>query len=216
MSLLIFKIFKSQNKKTYNTFQKVSNSLDLCIENVFSLNKEIENNNPNRIVEEIIQTHRINKSNIHTLAYDLGGSYIIPYDREDIYEIVNSVNEISKLLVAFAKKRNQCVKYNIDGFDIGLLIEIVLRSVKEVSYSFKMLQKFKSNNKIFSPIIDKIQTSNIEFDSVFENLTNQNITLEEDMRSLILKQDVLEILNKLNIKTSNHVHILESIMVKYS
>jgi uncharacterized protein Yka (UPF0111/DUF47 family) len=180
------------------------------------VNNELDRNQSNRILSEIIQIHRIHKSNIHTVAYQLGSSYIIPYDREDVFEIINSMNEISKLLVVFAKKMNYCVRYNIIDFNITPLVEIVLNSLIEVSNSLLLLQKFKSNNKIFLPVIDKIQTANIEFASLFEYVTNQNLTQEEDMKSLIMKQDVLEMLEKLTIKSSNHVHILESIMVKYS
>ena len=216
MSLLIFKIFKSQNKTTYNTFKEVSVSLDVLLHKTLLVSAEINTNQSNVLGKEIVDIYRNNKTKIHHIAYHLGDSYILPYDREDILEIINSINEISKLLVTFTKKRNYYIRNFESDFYLSPLVEVIIDAVKVVSDSLLKLQKFKHNNKVFLISIEKLKQTNSDFEAIFENLTQELFEKENIPRDLVMKQDLLDTLEKINLKASNHIHSLESIMVKYS
>jgi uncharacterized protein Yka (UPF0111/DUF47 family) len=216
MSILIFKIFKSQNKTTYNTFQEVSKSLDNLLHKSLVVSTELDKNHLNAVSREIVATYRKNKIKIHHIVFHLGNSYILPYDREDIFEMITGINDISKLLVSYAKKSNYYRRNFEKDFHISNLVEVLISALNEVSGSLLKLQKFKQNSKIFIATIEKIKDANRDFAFIFENVSHELFEEEFNSRALIMKQDLLDILEQLNLKTSNHVHTLEAIMVKYS
>ena len=216
MSLLILKIFKSQNKKIYNSFQEISESMNLLLNDTLLWSNETIGDERNRICSDLVRLNNENKSKLHQVALHLGESYITPFDREDVFEIIKSVNEISKTLVAFVKRSNQYVRSTDFVIDFQIVIELIIKSLMEISNTLLNLQKFKQNSKIFVDSIEKLNSINAEFKSQLENVITEMFLSCKDEKMLVIKQDLLMILEKLNIRCVKHINALESIVVKYS
>ena len=68
-----------------------------------------------------------------------------------------------------------------------------------VSDSLLKLQKFKHNNKVFLISIEKLKQTNSDFEAIFENLTQELFEKENIPRDLVMKQDLLDTLEKINL-----------------
>jgi uncharacterized protein len=153
-----------------------------------------------------METHKILKS--------LHGSFITPFDREDIYEItrdmdeiVDSMEEIGNRLLLFDVKvmRPEAIQ----------LSEIMLQSIHELHMVFKHLHEINKNSIVREQIIEVNRLEN-EGDLIFRKAMATLFRTEKDPVEIIKWKQIFEMLEDGIDSCENVANIIEGVIMKYA
>ncbi len=217
MALLVFKIFKSQNKSLYGSFNDVSSCLKEILDKTQLISSENDYGVRLKICNDLVKINKENKHKLHQVALHLGSSYITPFDREDIFKLIESVNDISSTLLIYSKRVNlfyeraQLVDKNIIA-----ITDLTVSCLSQICNALKNLQKFKKDQKVLIITINNINELSKEFKNVYYYLTNELFEDEADIKRLIIVQEIYAVLEKIDVKCNNFSFLLESLVIKYS
>jgi uncharacterized protein Yka (UPF0111/DUF47 family) len=217
MTLLIFKIFKSQNKSLYSSFNDVSTCLKDILDKTRLISSESDFGVRLKLCNDLVKINKDNKLKLHKIALHLGSSYITPFDREDIFRLIENVNDISSTLLVYAKRVNlfyeraQLVDKNIKAIS-----DLSIDCLFEICNALESLQKFNRDTKTLINTINTLDEASKEFKNVYLYLTNELFEDEVDIKRLIIVQEIYATLEKVDIKCNNFSFLLESLIIKYS
>lgn len=145
----------------------------------------------------------------HQVISDLNDTFITPIDREDIFALVNSLDDIVDTIDTIAQRLNMYklktkLQFGPQLTDILLIQTSVLNDV------IKDLQNPKQT-------IDKIvnvKHLETEGDIVFKDALLNLFEVEKDVFELIKKKEILEIIEKAVDKCQNAATVIEGILIK--
>ena len=150
----------------------------------------------------------------HKLLVELNGTFITPFDREDIHQLISTMDDVVDYIhtastrVHFYKLPTfpaEFVKIADYIHDANLEIQMVLRSVKNASDFLK-----------FTDSCSKISDFESEVDYLYQEYLSNLFELETNAINLIKKRDILASLEKAIDKCDDVANVFSSIIVKIS
>jgi len=123
-------------------------------------------------------------SECHRLCEALNVAFITPIDREDIYNLIKSIDDITDLLEDVA---NGFDMFNItvvraEAIKMGELLERSTRMLSELMKSFK---SYKRNYKEIHELVKSVNTLENEGDRLYREVVKNLFINEEDVREVI-------------------------------
>ncbi len=200
-----------------NIFPKKNKFFDILIElsiNVLEavrLLKEMFDKNEN-IAEYSSRIHIIENQCdelTHQVISELNDTFITPIDREDIYALANSLDDIVDATDTIASRTNMYKLKTPVAFG-AQLSDILLIQVTVLASLVRNIQDPKQTT-------DKIvQVKNLETegDMVFREAITNLFETEKDIVELIKKKEILENIERSVDKCQNSATVIEGILIK--
>lgn len=145
----------------------------------------------------------------HKIINELNESFITPIDREDIYELANSLDNIIDAIDAIA------IRYSIykiaNPIPFGpQLSEILLLQVQTLNEIIKELNNY---DKAFDKLV-LVRNLETEGDTVFRDSMSDLFENEKDVIELIKKKEILENIERAVDKCQTATIVIEGILIK--
>jgi predicted phosphate transport protein (TIGR00153 family) len=150
----------------------------------------------------------------HDILTALNGSFVTPFDREDIFEITKGLDEIVDLMEEVGSR------FLI--FDVGemrpqakVIASLIVQCIKELNILFRHLHEIKKNNIAREQVIEINRLEN-EGDVVFRSATHELFSKEKDPIELVKWKHLYEQLEACLDACENVANNIEGVVVKYA
>lgn len=144
----------------------------------------------------------------------LSRNFITPFDREDIYALITSIDYVADNLHG-ASSRMKLYPIEKITKSIRKLTEINLEAVKNIDVAVKELRDLK-NMKNITDACSRINKLESKSDSVYDKAVADLFENETDVKNIIKYKEVLAVLETATDKCKRVASVLESISVKHS
>ncbi len=210
-----FQFLVPKDKKFFPLFEEASTNL---IELASNLHEAV--NLPLKEREELFQKidelYQKGEDITRLTNLELSRNFITPFDREDIYSLIMSIDNVAGNLHGASSRMRL---YHVDKItkSIRKLTEINLEACQNIDFAVKQLRSF-NDIKIISDSCARIyklesKSDNVYDKAVAELFENEN---ENDAKNIIKYKEVLSVLESATDKCKNAANVLESIAVKHT
>ena len=145
---------------------------------------------------------------------ELSRNFITPFDREDIYSLITSIDNVADNLHG-ASSRMRLYQVAKITKSIRKLTEINLEACQHIDLAVKELRDLKKMKKI-TDACSKINKLESKSDSVYDKAVADLFENETDAKNIIKYKEVLSVLESAADKCKGVASVLESISVKHS
>ena len=214
MSFILFKLFKSNNKVFYDLFEQSSIQLKVISNLLNLLVNENDFNQRLKIGQDLLLAGKQSELIAHHIFVQLSKNYVTPFDREDIYGLAKSIENIGDYMVITGKKINL---YKLASKDVSLeiMVQSVVLAVEAVSNGVLELRNFKKGKLIIESIIKINEISEVSINNFYQCLDSL-FEEEENIKEIIKRREIYQILETITEKCKQSGVFLESIVIKYS
>lgn len=145
----------------------------------------------------------------HQVISDLNDTFITPIDREDIFALVNSMDDIVDTIDTIASRMSM---YKLKSkLQFGPQLTDILLIQTDVLFD---VVKNLQNPKQTTEKIVQVKTLETEGDIVFKDALLDLFENEKDVVELIKKKEILEIIERAVDKCQNAATVIEGILIK--
>ncbi|HSO89224.1 MAG TPA: DUF47 family protein [Draconibacterium sp.] len=210
----LLKYFIPKEKKFYALFNQAA---IYCIEASVELNNLFNSTTPEELKAIRLKIKAIEKKGdeIATQVFnDLNVSFITPFDREDIHELANTLDDVIDLMYSVSGKVEF---YRLTVFNSYMkdMVAEIQKGCVQIQTAVNGLENFKSTDKTLRACKDlqKLETRVDEYfhmgiSSLFEN--------EKNAIELIKQKDILLNIEKIANKIEDVSDVVKTILVKYA
>lgn len=151
---------------------------------------------------------------VHKILKALNGSFITPFDREDIYAITKELDEIVDSIEEVA---NRFVVFNVNYMrpEALLMADLIMQSIRELDLLFKHLSELKKNSIIMDQIIEVNRLEN-EGDLVYRKALTILFREEQNPIELVKWKHLFEQLEESLDSCENVANMVEGVVMKYA
>jgi hypothetical protein len=175
---------------------------------------EPDYNQRSSLIAKLEQLEHRNDEYTHQIFQELGKNFITPFDREDIHYLAIALDDICDYIYASGKKIN-FYKVNPDDSGMRKMAEIIRLGCAEVKTAVFELRNMK-NVKIMSEAIIKVNSLENQADDVFDMCIERLFDMETDVKELIKKREIYQVLEIVTDKFEDATNVIDSIVVKYA
>jgi len=147
----------------------------------------------------------------HEIIRTLNKTFVTPFDREDIYALTTSVDDIVDLIEAAA---DACVLYQVKAPTKYLQdgCEILVQAVKELQKAFNKLNTFSGLEEHW------IEANRLENqgDQIYRAAVGELFSNGHDASDILRWKGVYDLLEDANDKCEDVANIIESITIKHA
>lgn len=145
----------------------------------------------------------------HDLLIKLNRTFIVPIDREDIYALSSSLDDVIDLIESIARRK---VLFKIKQIGQGSreIAQLLFRSTREIVSAVSNLQDGK---KAINHCIE-INRLEDEADHIYHEALGRLFETEKDPINLIKKKELIETLETALDKCEDVANVIEGIIVK--
>ena len=211
----ILKFFLPKDRVFFSLFEQASSNLESLAGKLVQLVNEPDYNVRSMIVKEMKDLENQNGKLTHTIFVELGRNFITPFDREDIHSLATALDCIADYIYIAGKKINfHKVDPTIDQgiIKMAYAIKDCLIAVKSAVVE---LRNLKNIQNVVESII-KINGIENQVDDIFDMSIENLFTNELDIKTLIKKREIYQIMEVVTDKCEDAGIVMESIIVKYA
>ena len=145
---------------------------------------------------------------------ELSKNFITPFDREDIYSLITSIDDVADNLHGASSRMRL---YQVDKItkSIRKLTEINLEACQNIDVAVRELRNLKKLKNITDACL-KINKLENKSDNVYDKAVAELFENETDAKNIIKYKEVLSVLESAADKCKGVASVLESIAVKHS
>lgn len=150
----------------------------------------------------------------HKILKALNGSFITPFDREDIYsvtkqmdDIVDSIEEVANRFLVF--------DVHIVKHEAVYMADLIMQSIRELETLFKHLSEMKKNGIVREQVIEVNRIEN-EGDIIYRKALSKLFREEKDPIELIKWKHLFEELEESLDSCENVANTMEGVVMKYA
>src|SRR5665213_2924886 len=140
-------IFLPQDKKFFPLFEKASANLQVISKVLVDMVSTPDREKRRELIKEIERLEHMGDTITHEIFNELNANFITPFDREDIHELVSSIDDIADYIHGSAKRIEH---YKIEALptEVVKLAELILSGSQELHKAIVELRHLKHANKI--------------------------------------------------------------------
>ena len=208
----IFGFLVPKDRKFFPLFNDAADNLVLASELLIKLVRERDLTQRLEYMKQIKDVEHIGDDITRKLLYELNGTFITPFDREDIHELINNMDDVVDYIHAASKRIHF---YKVSNFpeefiQIADRIHSANKEIQNVLRSVRSVNDFK--NHIQS--CEKISEYESEVDDIYQEYLSRLFDEEINAIDLIKKRDILTTLEKAIDKCDDVSNIFSSLIVK--
>ena len=208
-----FQFLVPKDKKFFPLFEEASSNLielaSILHEAVNLPLKERE-----KLFEKIDELEQKVEDITRLTNLELSRNFITPFDREDIYSLITSIDNVAGNLHGASSRMRL---YHVDKItkSIRKLTEINLEACQNIDMAVKQLRSF-DNIKVITDACARIDKLESKSDNVYDKAVAELFENENDAKNIIKYKEVLSVLESATDKCKNAANVLESIAVKHT
>ncbi|MFZ4630266.1 MAG: DUF47 domain-containing protein [Bacteroidia bacterium] len=207
-------VFLPKDKVFYTLFEKVAITVVEMGDLLSQVVNEPDYNQRSSLIAKLEQLEHRNDEYTHQIFQELGKNFITPFDREDIHYLAIALDDICDYIYASGKKIN-FYKVNPDDSGMRKMAEIIRLGCAEVKTAVFELRNMK-NLKIMSEAIIKVNSLENQADDVFDMCIERLFDMETDVKELIKKREIYQVLEIVTDKFEDATNVIDTIVVKYA
>ena len=204
--------FIPQDKKFFPLFEKASGNLFQISKVLVEMVNTSSQDKRRELIKEIEHLEHVGDNIAHEIFNELSTNFITPFDREDIHELISSLDDIVDYIHGSAKRIELYKMTDIDP-SISKLAELVLQGAQEINIAVIALRKKKNLNLIKEACV-KINSIENHADDIFDMTIAKLFEEEKDAVKIIKTKEILSALETATDKCEDAANVLESILVK--
>jgi uncharacterized protein len=209
----IFQFLVPKDKKFFPLFEQASSNL---IELASNLHEAVNLHLKEReaIFLKIDELEQKGEDITRETNIELSKNFITPFDREDIYSLITSIDYVADHIHGAASRMRL---YQVDKItkSIRKMTEINLEACQHIDTAVKELKNLK-NMKTITNACSKINKLENKSDMVYNKAVFEIFENETDAKNIIKYKEVLSVLESATDKCKSVASVLESITVKHS
>ena len=210
----IIQLFVPSDKKFFPMFQKASSNLVDISKALVQLVDSSDLNKRRDMIKEIERLEHVGDNITHEIMNELSTNFITPFDREDIHELVTSMDDIADF-VHGSSKRMDLYKVVTVIPAISKLAELIEKSCTELNAAMSEISNKKNVHKIKEACV-RINSIENHADDVFNSAVAQLFENEKDAVFIIKHKEILSALETATDKCEDVANVLESIILKHA
>ena len=207
-------IFLPKDKVFFTLFEKVATTVGDMGDLITQIVHENDYSQRAALITKLEQLEHRNDEFTHQIFQELGKNFITPFDREDIHYLAIALDDICDYIYASGKKIN-FYKVNPDDNGIRKMAEIIRQGSHEVKAAVYELRNMKNIKRISDSII-KINSFENQADDVFDMCIERLFDMENDVKELIKKREIYQVMEIVTDKFEDAANVMDSILVKYA
>lgn len=201
-----------QDKKFFPLFEKASANLQTISKVLVEMVSLSDRDKRRELIKEIERLEHVGDNITHEIFSELSANFITPFDREDIHELVSSLDDIVDYIHGSAK-RIEHYKLEVLPTEVVKLAELILSGAEELHKAIIELRHLKHANKIKEACV-KINSIENHADDIFDMAIARLFEEEKDAVKIIKMKEVLSALETATDKCEDASNVLEQIIVK--
>ncbi len=210
----IIQLFTPKDKVFYSLFEEIAiNVADMGkLIKSFAYASDFEKRN--QILVELANLEHKNDELTHRVFIELGKNFITPFDREDIHYLAISLDDICDYIYAASKKISY-YKVNPNEKGIQKMAEIIESGADAIKKAVFELRNMKNVNNITDAIF-KVKNIENQADDLFYACIEELFEQENDIKMLIKRREIYQVLEIVTDKFEDATNVIESIVIKYA
>ncbi len=210
----LLKFLIPQDKKFFQLFEKASANLLATSEALVEMVNATSAERRKELIREIERLEHVGDSVTHETLNELSTNFITPFDREDIHDMVASLDDVVDFIHGSAK-RIDLYKLTEIPTSVCKLAELVLQGAKELHTAVSNLKDIKKPEVIHEACV-KINSIENHADDIFDMAIAQLFDEEKDAVNLIKTKEVLSALETATDKCEDAANAISSMILKYA
>jgi len=208
----LFQVLVPKDKKFFPLFEQDAENL---VKAAVLLNKLFLVNDPSeaeQIIKKIKEHEKIGDDFTHKIFDELNKTFITPFDREDIYMLNSSLDDVLDYINSCAKKIQLYKPKSMLPHYLELS-ELILQGAREIRVGLSELKNIKNPQKIKQSCI-RINEIENQADDIYHQAITDLYENEKDAIELIKKMDILAALEEATDKEEDISDVIKSIIIK--
>jgi len=210
----ILQILLPQEKKFFPLFGKASDNLYQISKLLHNVFLELDVEKRRNLILEIAHLEHVGDEIKHETLNELKTTFITPFDREDIHDLVYTIDETVNRVNGSAKR---ILLYEIDKIPLSFIkfSEVIENSTLELDKAVRKLNDMK-NSDIIKDSCVKVNNNESVADEIFENSIANLFRETKDTIEIIKIKDILTVLESTMDSCEKVSNVLETILIKNS
>ncbi len=208
-----FQFLVPKDKKFFPLFEEASSNLIELASNLHeAVNLPLKERE--KLFQKIDELEQKGEDITRLTNLELSRNFITPFDREDIYSLITSIDNVAGNLHGASSRMRL---YHVDKItkSIRKLTEINLEACQNIDMAVKQLRSF-DNIKVITDACARIDKLESKSDNVYDKAVAELFENENDAKNIIKYKEVLSVLESATDKCKNAANVLESIAVKHT
>ncbi len=210
----IIQLFTPKDKVFYSLFEEIAINVADMGKLIKSFTSETDLEKRNQILVELENLEHKNDERTHRVFIELGKNFITPFDREDIHYLAISLDDICDYIYAASKKISY-YKVNSNEKGIQKMAEIIESGADAIKKAVFELRNMKNVNNITDAIF-KVKNIENQADDLFYACIEELFEQENDIKMLIKRREIYQVLEIVTDKFEDATNVIESIVIKYA
>jgi predicted phosphate transport protein (TIGR00153 family) len=211
----ILKFFLPKDKVFFSLFEQASANLESLAGKLVEVVNEADFNKRAAIIKTMKDLENENDKLTHNIFVELGKNFITPFDREDIHSLATALDDIADYMYAAGKKINFHKVDPTNDQGIKKMADAIKESVLSVNSAVIELRNLKNIQKVVECVI-KINGIENQVDDIFDMSIENLFDNEPDVKTLIKKREIYQLMEEITDKCEDAGNVMESIVVKYA
>ncbi len=208
----IFSFLVPKDRKFFPLFNEVANNLVVASELFIKLLGESDSGKRVEYIKAIHDSEHVGDDLTRNLMNELNGTFITPFEREDIHILVDKMDSIVDLLHGASKRIHM---YNLSQFpkefmQIAVIIHAAILEIQLVLRNVKSVNDFK----LYHNSCIKISDMESEVDDIYQSFLANLFENEMNAIELIKKRDILTALEKAIDRCDDVGKVFSTLIVK--
>jgi uncharacterized protein len=208
----IFSFLVPKDRKFFPLFNEAADNLVLASELLIKLIREADLAKRLDYMKAIKDVEHIGDDITRKLMDELNGTFITPFDREDIHELVSQMDGIVDYINA-ASKRIHFYKLSTFPEEFVMIADLIHTANKEIQM---VLRNVKTVNDfhLYTASCEKISEMESQVDDIYQSYLANLFENEINAIDLIRKRDILTALEKAIDKCDDVANVFSTLTVK--
>jgi uncharacterized protein Yka (UPF0111/DUF47 family) len=208
----IFSFLVPKDRKFFPLFNEVADNLVVSSELFIKLLDESDQIKRTEFIKAISDAEHVGDDLTRKLMKELNGTFITPFEREDIHVLVDSMDSVVDLIHGASKRIHM---YNLSVFpmefmQIALIIHAAVLEIQMILRNVKNVNDFK----LYLNSCIKISDMESEVDDIYQSFLANLFENEMNAIELIKKRDILVALEKAIDRCDDVAKVFSTLIVK--
>jgi predicted phosphate transport protein (TIGR00153 family) len=210
----IFSFLVPKDRKFFPLFNEAADNLVHTSELLIKLIREGDLEKRLEYIKAIKEAEHVGDDLTKILLDELNGTFITPFDREDIHELISTMDSVVDYIHT-ASKRIHFYKLSYFPDEFVQIADLIHSANKEILFVLRSVKNATDFSKYGESCL-KINKYESEVDDIYQQYLATLFETENNAIDLIKKRDILASLEKAIDKCDDVANVFSSIMVKLS
>jgi predicted phosphate transport protein (TIGR00153 family) len=208
----LLRVFLPRDDKFLPHIEKAADNLRQAVKVYVGLSTAASRDEMTRVRDEIKELEHVGDKITHAIFEELNTSFITPFDREDIYSLTKSMDDVLDLMDHVA---DLMVLYQIDRLDDGMnmMLDVTQRAVHDIHKSILSLRKM--NYEVIRAQIVSVHALENEGDRLYRHFVGKLYLEEKDAIRLMKYSSIYNELEHTIDLCEDLMNAIEGIVLKH-